>query len=295
MAQTRARPRPGADLATALPSTGADRLDMRLFRKLGALIETQTGIKMPDSKLHLIEGRLWRHVRDGGFATLDAYCEHLVSGLADTPTMTAFINAITTNKTDFFREPAHFDYITQMILPEIVGQGRRRVRCWSAAASIGMEAYTLAMVLAEFAGHHAGFDFRILATDIDTDVLAQARAGIYPSAAFDPVPPELRRRYVRFANDRSRAEGRIVPELRGTVAFGQLNLMDDHYAVGDPLDLILARNVLIYFDKATQGKVIARLCACLRSGGYLILGHSETASGFDLPLQPVAHTVFRKQ
>ncbi|WP_226017277.1 protein-glutamate O-methyltransferase CheR [Novosphingobium sp. FKTRR1] len=272
----------------------ASTLNPRQFRKIANIIEAQTGIKMPDSKLHLIEGRLWRRMRDGGFASLNDYCEHIASGLADADTMTDFINAVTTNKTDFFREPAHFDYLSEEILPAFHAGGHSRMRCWSAAASTGMEAYTLAMVLDDFRERRGDFDYRILATDIDTDVLEQARKGVYPAASLDPVPQGLRRRYVRMANNPARKEGRIVPELRSRISFARLNLMDDAYPVGDPMDVIFARNVLIYFDKLTQAKVITRLCDRLHVGGHLILGHSESIAGLDLPLKTVAHTVFRK-
>lgn len=270
------------------------RISPRSFARLAAFIEGQTGIKMPESKRHLVEGRLMRCLRSTGISSIDAYCDHILSGEASEAELLELVNALTTNKTDFFREPGHFDYITSHILPEFARDGIGRARCWSAAASTGMEAYTLAMVIADFMERSHALDFEILATDIDTNVLQEARRGIYPLSALAPVPPLLRNRYVLRANDPRRKEGRVVADLRRRISFGRLNLMDSQYPVGAPMDLILCRNVLIYFEKAVQAKVIARLCDCLRPGGYLILGHSESIMGLNLPLATVSNTVFRR-
>lgn len=270
------------------------RISPRNFDRLARFVEGHAGIKLPATKRTLVEGRLLRCVLSSEFGDIDAYCEHILSGAAQEREVVELINALTTNKTDFFRESAHFDYLASSILPELVAGGTRKIRCWSAAASTGMEAYTLAMVIADFAQHNGPFDFEILATDIDTNVLEDARRGIYSLGSLAPVPAQLRARYVQRARDPKRAEGRIVPDLRRRIAFARLNLMDSHYPVGQPMDLILCRNVLIYFEKAVQRQVIARLCDNLRPGGHLILGHSETIMGSDAPLQSVANTVFRR-
>lgn len=275
--------------------TGTGSIGDRQFRQIAAYIQAQTGIKMPATKAQMIEGRLIRRVREGGFSSINEYCEHILSGYATDEAVDDFINAITTNKTDFFREPGHFDYMAQKILPEMQAEGRRRIRCWSSAASTGMEAYTMAMMLADFVGTRKDMEYFILATDIDTNVLAEARRGIYPVTALAPVPSHLRARYVATARDPRRGEARIIPELRRKVGFARLNLMDEKYPVGEPMDIIFCRNVLIYFERDTQYKVISRLCDNLRPGGHLILGHSESIHGFDLPLTTVANTVFRKK
>jgi chemotaxis protein methyltransferase CheR len=158
-----------------------------------------------------------------------------------------------------------------------------------------MEAYTLAMVLADFLGAGREPDFSILATDIDTAVLEEARRGIYPLAALAPVPPQMRGRYVAMARDPRRKEARIIPDLRRKIAFARMNLMAPHYPVGDPMDVIFCRNVLIYFEKETQAQVVSRLCQCLRPSGHLVLGHSESIHGLDVPLAAVSNTVFQKK
>jgi chemotaxis protein methyltransferase CheR len=270
------------------------RISDHNFKRLAAFVQAQTGIKMPPSKRTLVEGRLLRCLRQSGAASVDDYCNLVLDGQAGDEELLRLINAITTNKTDFFREPGHFDAMRKLILPTFVRDGIARARCWSAAASTGMEAYSMAMVLDDFAQNQRGFDFEVLATDIDTNVLAEAQRGVYPLAALEPVPPALRSRYVQRALDPSRAEGRIVPALRRKLSFGRMNLMDERYGVGGQMDLIFCRNVLIYFEKDVQAQVIHRLCDVLRPGGFLVLGHSETIMGLDLPLTTVATTVFRK-
>jgi chemotaxis protein methyltransferase CheR len=271
-----------------------DGISQRHFKALAALIYDETGIKMPPSKLTMLEGRLRKRVRAMGLASLDAYCAHVLSDGATPQERVHLLNAVTTNKTDFFREPKHFEYLAGTLLPQLVREGHRRIRCWSAACSTGAEPYTLAMVLDDFAERNGGPDYEILATDLDTDVLATAVKGIYPDEMLAPVPREMRRRYVLAPRDETRRDVRISPALRQKVGFGRLNLMDAHYPIGAPLDMIFCRNVLIYFDKPTQKQVVSRLCANLKPGGTLFLGHSESIAGFDLPLTPVSNTVFRK-
>jgi chemotaxis protein methyltransferase CheR len=181
------------------------------------------------------------------------------------------------------------------ILPELAARKVRRIRAWSAACSTGAEPYTMAMLMEEFAARHAGIGYGVLATDIDSEVLEVARSGIYPAELVEPVPEALRRKYVMRPADPDRREVRINPELRAAIGFARLNLMDSYYPVGDPMHIIFCRNVLIYFDRPTQLKVVSRLVDCLEPGGYLILGHSETISGFDLPLAQIGNTIFRKE
>ena len=271
-----------------------DALSQRNFTRLAAYIYEYSGIKMPESKKTMLEGRLRRRQRAAGAVTLDAYCDHLFAddNLADEGW--ALINAVTTNKTDFFREPGHFDYLTGVVLPDLAAKGVRSIRAWSAACSTGPEPYTMAMVLDDYAENSGGPAYGILATDLDTDVLETARAGIYPRELVEPVPERLQRKYVMTPRDRARRDVRMVPALRSAIGFARLNLMDERYPVGEPMHLIFCRNVLIYFDKPTQREVVSRLVDCLRPGGHLFLGHSESISGHDLPLTQVANTVFRK-
>jgi chemotaxis protein methyltransferase CheR len=276
------------------PPSGLDTMSMRHFAQIAAYIYEVSGIKMPETKKTMLEGRLRRRLRAVGIDTLDGYCDFLFTGDHLAAEGLHLINAVTTNKTDFFREPAHFDYLVAHALPTLEARGVRTLRAWSAACSTGPEPYTMAMVLDDYAERMGGPDYGILATDLDTEVLAAARNGIYAAELVDPVPAALRRKYVMTSNDPRRREVRMVPRLRSAIGFGRLNLMDDRYPVGDAMHLIFCRNVLIYFDKPTQKKVVSQLYDCLAPGGFLFLGHSESITGLGLPLEQVANTVFRR-
>jgi chemotaxis protein methyltransferase CheR len=271
-----------------------DGISRRNFDRLARFIYDYSGIKMPPTKLTMLEGRLRRRLRATGKPNFDAYCDYLFKEDGLNHEAVYLIDAVTTNKTDFFREPNHFNFMTKQALPDLVRQGVRTVRAWSSACSTGAEPYTMAIVLAEFIGQRTDMNYTILATDLSTEVLQTAQKGIYPAEMVDPVPPDLRQRYVMRAVAKDRREVRIVPRLRSKVAFARLNLMDDKYTIGDPVHLIFCRNVMIYFDKETQAGVLNRLCECLAPGGYLFIGHSESVGGFDLPLKTVANTVFQR-
>ena len=271
-----------------------DNLSADNFVRLTRYIHEHAGIRLPMGKQTMLEGRLRRRLRATGAPSLDSYCQYVFAGRNLEEEGPYLINAVTTNKTDFFREPKHFDYLCDTLLPDLAAQGARNLHIWSAACSTGAEPYTLAMLLDDFISRHRGMAYDILATDLDTEVIETARRGIYHSDMIAPVPADLRRKYVMFARHPQRNEVRIVPKLRAAVSFARMNLMDSRYPVGAEMDIIFCRNVLIYFDRPTQERVVARLADCLAPGGHLFLGHSETITGFDLPLVQVANTIFRR-
>ncbi|MET3856085.1 chemotaxis protein methyltransferase CheR [Rhizobium sp. OAE497] len=272
-----------------------DRISKRNFDKLSRFIYDYSGIKMPPSKLTMLEGRLRRRLRATNHSTFDDYCDFLFDeGGLDQETV-YLIDVVTTNKTDFFREAKHFEYMQMTALPALVSSGVRKIRTWSSACSTGAEPYTMAMVLSEFVEENAGLSYSVLATDLSTDVLQTARRGIYAQDLVQPVPYDLQRKYVMTAKQAGRREVRISPKLRSKIGFARMNLMDDKYPVGEPMQIIFCRNVLIYFDKPTQQSVLTRLCDCLADGGYMFIGHSESITGFDLPLKQVSNTVFQKK
>jgi chemotaxis protein methyltransferase CheR len=276
------------------PDIHTDHLTTREFRRLSEFINDYSGIKMPDAKQTMLEGRLRRRLRALGIDTFADYCRFLFDENGLESEAIFLIDVVTTNKTDFFREPSHFAYLADHALPDLRKQGINSIRAWSSACSIGAEPYTLAMVLDDFALTNGPMSYFILATDLSTDVLASARQGIYPTGMMAPVPSKMRQRYVRTSNQTRDHRTRIVPELRSNIGFARLNLMDESYPVGEPMHIIFCRNVLIYFDKPTQVKVLRRLCENLIPGGYLFIGHSESVTGFDLPLQTVSNTVFQR-
>ena len=284
---------------TAITGDGRlDHISKKNFQRLAQFIEESCGIKMPSSKITMVEGRLRRRVRATGLATLSEYCSYLFDDGGLEAETIELINVITTNKTDFFREPEHFRYLAEHAVPQLMS-GRatngRSLKVWSAACSIGAEAYTLAMVLAGLEQRHTGLHSSIFATDICTDVLKTAVLGIYPEAMIAPVPADMRRSYVMRSRDRASQTVRIAPELRAMVSFGRVNLMEAPYQMDREMDVIFCRNILIYFDKTNQERVLQRLSDHLRPGGYMFLGHSETIGGFNLPLEAVDATVFRRR
>lgn len=282
-----------AAAALATEPTVVDQISARNFERLARYIYDYSGIKMPSSKRTMLEGRLRRRLRQTGHATFDSYCDYLFKDDGLEVESVVLIDAVTTNKTDFYREPRHFDFMAGHVLPEYKAAGVRRIRAWSAACSTGAEPYTMAMVMQRFANEHGGPDYQILGTDLSTDVLETALRGVYPNEMLTPVPVDARR-WVMPAKDSRRRESRIHPSLRAKLSLARLNLMDESYSVGDPFDMIMCRNVMIYFDKQTQAKVLKRLCDRLKPGGYLFIGHSESITGIELPLMTVANTVFRK-
>ena len=261
-----------------------DHLSALDYKRISTLIGEEVGIKLPPAKRLMVEGRLRKRIRALSLDSFDAYCTYLFKQDGLTAERPFLIDAVTTNKTDFFREPEHFDCLEHRLVPELLelrrGERQPLLKIWSAASSTGAEAYTLAMVLADLASQRKDFRFSILGTDISTNVLAQAQRAIYPADMIKPVPQVMQSRHLMFARkSANRAEVRIVPELRRLVRFTRLNLMDQTYPFDTDVDVILLRNVLIYFDKADQEKVIRRLVGHLRPGGYLILGHSESMIG----------------
>jgi len=271
-----------------------DSLSLGNFRRLSQFVNDYSGIKMPDGKQTMLEGRLRRRLRVTGINSLDDYCHFLFEQGGIDQEAIYLIDAITTNKTDFFREPAHFDYLQNVALPRLTAEGVTRLRAWSAACSIGAEPYTMAMTIADYAERRGPLAYFILATDLCTDVLSNAKKGVYPLEMMATVPVSMQRKHVRVARASERAEVRIAPELRSQVGFARLNFMDEVYPVSEKMHVIFCRNVLIYFDRPTQEKVLSRLCDCLMPNGYLFIGHSESITAFNLPVKTVANTIFQK-
>lgn len=273
-------------------------LSQDLFAQLSTFIYDTCGIKMPPTKKTMLEARLIKRMRSLGLESFQEYCRYLFSPEGEAKELVHMIDAVTTNKTDFFREPQHFEYLLNKAIPDIIagiGTGiRKTFTVWSAACSSGEEVYTLTMVLEEFARTRPGFNYMVLGTDISTKVLETAKAAIYDEERIIPIPLDLRQRYLLRSKDPKRKDVRIIPELRAKARFRWLNFMDKDFGLREKMDVIFCRNVLIYFDRPTQEKVVGHLCKHLAIGGYLFTGHSETLSGMDLPLETVANTVSRR-
>ena len=270
-------------------------MSSREFASLSRFIYEQCGIKMPEGKKTMLEGRLQKRLRVLGMKSFAQYVDYLFQPDGNNDELVQMIDHVTTNKTDFFREPDHFDYLQNKVLPEWwTKYGTRRLMMWSAGCSTGQEPYTLAMVLQEFAAGRPGFDFQILATDISTRVLEQAKGAVYSEELLAPLPSVLKTKYVLRSKDRQSGLVRIVPELRARVKFRRLNFLDGDFGLREPLDIIFCRNVIIYFDRQTQARLLQRFFTHMRAGAHIFMGHSETLSGLDVPLVSVAPTVYRK-
>ncbi|WP_348263385.1 protein-glutamate O-methyltransferase CheR [Telmatobacter sp. DSM 110680] len=270
-----------------------EELSSRDFGRLRELIYTETGICLSPEKKTMVEVRLKRRLRTLNMATYTQYCDFVFGREGMREELVFLINVITTNKTDFFREPQHFEFLTRTALPELAVNSRSLV-IWSAGCSSGEEPYTLAMLLSEYAEAHPGFRFRILASDISTEVLEKAEMGIYSSECVTPVPLTLKRKYLLRSRDSQSPRVRVTPELRRLIDFRHLNLMESDYMLAQKVDAIFCRNVLIYFDRATQENILCKLVDNLTPSGYLFVGHSETLHDMDLPVVPVAPALYRK-
>ncbi len=265
------------------------------FTKLSNFIYVNYGIKLPISKKIMLQSRLASRLKINGIKSYADYTKYVLSGEASEIEIVNMIDLVSTNKTDFYRESAHFDFMKEVVLPDfLVADSRQPLKIWSSASSSGEEAYTIAMVISEFIENNRKIDFEILGTDISARILEKAKLGIYPLDRVDVIPLSQKKKYLLRSKDQENPMVRIVPSLRAKARFQRLNLMDTSYNVPKDFDIIFCRNVLIYFDRETQEKVINKLCMHLKPGGYFFLGHSESISGIDVPLKPLKPTMFVK-
>jgi chemotaxis protein methyltransferase CheR len=266
------------------------------FVRLRSFIYAQSGINLSVEKKTMLELRIKRRLKDLNLTSFSEYCEYLFGRQGQKNEIVHFLDVVTTNKTDFFREPDHFDYMVQKALPEILARKgcERQMLVWSAGCSTGEEPYTLAMIMNEFGQSHAGFQFRVLATDLSTTVLDKAKLGVFSEEVVTPVASDLRRKYFMRGRDRSSHLLRVVPELRQLIEFRRLNLKDADYGLSEKADIIFCRNVIIYFDRETQEQILQKLTHYLLPGGYCFVGHSEALHGMDLPLVPIGPALYRR-
>lgn len=251
------------------------------YRRLAALLHQWTGIRL-DGKEHLVTGRLTPRLRTLGIDRFGAYLEQLQAAGRGSPEAQSFINALTTNKTSFFRESHHFEFLVKRVFPEVrkraADGGPRRLRLWSAGCSRGAEPYSMAMVCAAELPSTQGWDVRILATDLDTDVLAEAKSAIYDEAELADVPLQLRKRFTV----REGKALRVHKDCTSLVTFAQANLVAHPFPVRGAFDAVFCRNVMIYFDRPTQDRLVRELTQRLLPHGYFVVGHSESLLGQQL-------------
>jgi chemotaxis protein methyltransferase CheR len=262
------------------------------FRQIVKLVMDTAGIVLSEKKRAFILGRLGRRLRVLGLSDFTQYCRLLESPDGDAERHN-LINAITTNHTSFFRESHHFDYLAKTILPaldEARGNRPGRLRIWSAGCSTGEEPYTIAMTLRGYQPSLAGWDVKVLATDLDTNVVAHAAAGAYDPERLESIPAAYRKRYV---TERPDGHALMNDELRSLIMFAPLNLLESWPMTG-PFDVIFCRNVVIYFDKPTQCRLFDRYADMLKPDGWLFVGHSESLANVTDRFNAVGRTIHRR-
>jgi chemotaxis protein methyltransferase CheR len=264
------------------------------FYRLSQFIYNGYGIKLNSIKKTMLEGRLQKRLKENNMTNFKEYIDYIFSPEGTDKEVIHMIDVVSTNKTDFFREAIHFNFMSNVILPEFVEAQKNHLKIWSAAASSGEELYTIAMVISEFLEKQDSFDYSVLGTDISLRILEKAALAIYPKDRIDKIPATLKSKYFLKSKNTVQPTVRVVGELRNKTRYQRLNLMDNSYNVPNDFDIIFCRNVLIYFDRVTQEKVINKLCQKLKKGGYLFLGHSESITGLNMPLKQIKPTIFKK-
>jgi len=270
------------------------QMDEESFTRLSTYITREYGIKLPLAKKSMLESRLNKKVRSLGLPSYKDFLDLIFAEKEDGHELSQVVDLITTNKTDFFREPAHFQFLTGQFLAPYISEGNRKsLKIWSAGCSTGEEPYSIIMTLEEFKKRQPDFTYSILASDLSTRVIQAAHQGIYDVDKTGPIPLDIKRKYF-LKSTSSPHLVRVKPEYRKKLQFRRINFMDDSFGLAkSDLDIIFCRNVLIYFDKATQERVIQKFCSHLKPGGILFLGHSESIIGMRLPLIQVRPTVYK--
>jgi len=263
------------------------------FEFIRHVLAENAGIVLGPNKRQLVQGRLARRLNELGLTSYKSYCQHVRE--AGPEELVGLINALTTNVTAFFRENHHFEALAAYMIPEAVerNQVSRRIRVWSAGCSSGEEAYSIAMVAAEALPSGARWDLKVLATDIDSNMIAMASRGIYPLDRLEGVPQTRLRRWFRKGTGTQAGNARVESELARLVTCRVLNLQSS-WPMHGPFDVIFCRNVMIYFDQATRERLVSRFSELLAPGGYLCLGHSESIHGSTTPFKLVGKTIYRR-
>ncbi|HLY18967.1 MAG TPA: protein-glutamate O-methyltransferase CheR [Bryobacteraceae bacterium] len=272
------------------PPGQIQRLKPGEFEAIRRLAYEKFGLDLRRGKEELVAARLSKRMRQGGFTSFAQYYEHVL-GDNTGEALIGMIDALATNHTSFLRETAHFDFLRQQVLPGL--RERPRVDLWSAACSSGEEPYSLAFTIRDQWGSEAFQKVRILATDISTKALTAAQNAAYPAERLSAVPQAWLRRVLLRGDGRWKGWYRVKPEVRSQVEFARLNLIEP-FTHATLFPVIFCRNVMIYFDKATQEGLVKRLAASLEPGGYLFIGHAESLTGVCHELTYVRPAIYQK-
>ncbi|EPG64375.1 CheR family methyltransferase [Leptospira wolffii] len=273
------------------------------FKFIKDLMYKETGIFLADHKKIMVQSRLNSRARMFKMTNVSEYIKALQADRKFFESeLTELINRITTNKTDFFRENHHFEFMKSTFFPSVeeraAKSGKKSLRIWSSACSTGEEPYTIAITCAEYFALKPGWDIKIYASDIDTNVVKTAQEGIYKADRLEPVDDSLKKKYFLKVNGQSgKAEDlyQVRPEIRSMIEFKKANLLETPYPIREKMDCIFCRNVIIYFDKQTQKKIFENFEEVLKDRGLLVIGHSETLFGISEAYKFLGHTVYQKK
>lgn len=266
------------------------------FQEISKMVYDHCKINLHDGKKELVRARLAKRLRIGGFATYPEYMRHVLSDETGGE-FSILIDSLSTNLTSFFRENQHFEFLRKTLLPQLLARKQKersfKIRCWSAGCSSGEEPYSLAITLLDETSGKGSWDVKILASDISTTVLDRARQGVYPQERIEPVSAAQRSRYLTKRRIKGEEVYEVNSPLRDAVVFKHVNLMEE-WPIRVPLDFIFCRNVMIYFDKPTQERLVNRYWDQLDVGGALFTGHSESLTGVKHKFKYVQPTIYRK-
>ncbi|MBE0439846.1 MAG: protein-glutamate O-methyltransferase CheR [Gammaproteobacteria bacterium] len=263
------------------------------FERIRRFVSEKTGIVLTEAKKDMVYGRLSKRIRKGRFNTFDEFCDALEAG--DEEEQEFMINAITTNLTAFFREKHHFDFLANTVIPELIIKNRisKRIRIWSAGCSTGEEPYSIAMILKQSIPNIEQWDIKILATDLDANVVAHGKAGIYRADRITGIEERYIKKWFKYGKGDNADSVKVSPELQSLITFKRLNLLHE-WPMRGPFDVIFCRNVVIYFDKDTQKLLFDRYADILAAEAHLFIGHSESLYKVTTRFDNLGHTIYRK-
>ena len=275
----------------------AVELSRRDYQRIARLVYEKSGINLGDQKVPLVKARLGKRVREGGFHSFGEYYEYVAADTSGEE-LCRLLDAISTNTTHLFRENRHFLLLRRIIVDWVQDRSWRAnhstLRIWSAGCSSGEEPHSIAMVVHEALESVGGIEVKILATDLSVRMLAQAQVGLYETHRVGTVPPEYRQKYFQKTETEGGVRLQLVPGVRRSIQFSRFNLMTPTFPFRHGFDVVFCRNVMIYFDRPTQQTLVSKLAGQLRHGGYLFIGHSESLSAIEHPLEYVEPTVYRR-
>jgi chemotaxis protein methyltransferase CheR len=263
------------------------------FERIRQFVSVHTGIVLTEAKKDMVYGRLVKRIRKGRFTSFDEFVDSLDAG--DDEEQDFMINAITTNLTAFFRENHHFEYLAESVIPELIKKkgANKRIRIWSAGCSTGEEPYSIAMTLKEALPDFEQWDVKILATDLDANVVAHGKAGVYREDRVTGLPDDRIKRWFKAGRDDNADKVKVSPELQSMITFKRLNLLHE-WPMKGPFDLMFCRNVVIYFDKDTQRVLFDRYADLLAPDAHLFIGHSESLYKVSTRFESLGHTIYKK-